>query len=171
MRVWLRTALLIAGSLLAAFAYAADQPTVHVASPDSGGSCQIAPSTQASVLRNYTQAWRAMAAAFEQNNPALLDDDFVGVAREKLATTVQQQKNLNLRTYYRDQVHDVRFFFCSPAGMSVELVDSVDYELRIQDHDRTLVPQRVRVRYAAVLTPTETRWKVRMFQAEPQATQ
>jgi hypothetical protein len=28
--------------------------------------------------------------------------------------------------------------------------------------------QHVRARYVAVLTPTEVRWKVRVFQAEPE---
>jgi len=31
-----------------------------------------------------------------------------------------------------------------------------------------LTTQHVRARYVAVLTPTEVRWKVRVFQAEPE---
>jgi hypothetical protein len=51
----------------------------------------------------------------------------------------------------------------------VQLVDTVEYEMQIVDHDQVLAqPQHVRARYVAVLTPTEVRWKVRVFQAQPE---
>lgn len=155
------------GSLLASgTAFAADEPSVHVEAPAPGGSCQIAASTQASVIRNYLQAWQSMAIAFAEDSPAGLDTDFVGIAKERLADAIKQQHEIGLRATYHDHAHDLRLFFCSPEGMSVELVDTVDYELRIQDHNQTQAPQHVHARYVAVLTPTETRWKVRIFQAE-----
>jgi hypothetical protein len=146
-------------------AYGAEQPTVQVEPAESGGACQIAPSTQTSVIRNYLQAWQSMATAFAENSPTGLGADFVGVAKQKLEAAIHQQEELGLKTRYADKAHDLKLFFCSPEGMSVELVDTVDYEISIQD--QTQAPQHVRARYVAVLTPTETRWKVRVFQAEP----
>ena len=157
------TALILGGSA----AYSADQPSVNIQPTAAGGSCQIAQSTQTAVIRNYLQAWRNMATAFGQNTPGSLDSDFVGVAKEKLSAAVRQQQQLGLTTHYQDQKHDLTLFFCSPEGMSVELVDAVEYEVSIEDHDQTHAPEHVRTRYVAVLTPTETRWKVRIFQAEP----
>jgi hypothetical protein len=155
-------------SFFALAAYAAEQPRVHVQPTDSGGACQVAPSTQTAVIHNYLQAWQSMAAAFEQNAPAGLDADFLGIAKEKLAAAVHQQQALGLKAHYRDQAHDLKLFFCSPEGMSIELLDTVDYEVSIQGQDQMQAPLRVHASYVAVLTPTETRWKVRVFQAEPQ---
>ena len=51
----------------------------------------------------------------------------------------------------------------------MQLVDTVEYDMQIVDHDQVLAPpQHVRARYVAVLTPTEVRWKVRVFQAQPE---
>ena len=167
-RIHLRTLVALACSAwLAVAAYGVGQPTVHVEPLDSEGACRIAEATQTSVVRNYLQAWQSMAAAFEQNSASALDADFVGVAKQKLADTVHQQQELGLKSVYRDQAHDLKLSFCSPEGMSVELVDTVDYDLSIQNHDQRQAPQHVRSRYVAVLTPTETRWKVRVLQAEP----
>jgi hypothetical protein len=46
-------------------------------------------------------------------------------------------------------------------------VDTVQYDLQIKDHDKAQAIQHVRSRYVAVLTPTEVRWKVRIFQGGP----
>ncbi len=73
-----------------------------------------------------------------------------------------------MQTRYRDTGHRVRLTFYSPEGMSLQLLDTVDYEVEIVDHGKVLSRQPVRARYVAVLTPTEVRWKVRVFQAEPQ---
>jgi hypothetical protein len=47
-------------------------------------------------------------------------------------------------------------------------VDTVEYDVQILDHEKIQTTQHVRARYVAVLTPTEVRWKVRIFQAEPE---
>jgi hypothetical protein len=155
-------------SMTTAMALGAESPVVHVEPVDAGGSCQIAAATQASVIRNYLQAWKTMSVAFDQNTPASLEADFTGVAKDKLAATIHQQQELGLKTHYQDQKHEIKVVFCSPEGLSVQLTDKVEYDLAVEEQGATRDPQRIESRYIAVLTPTETRWKIRVFQAEPQ---
>ena len=147
--------------------YAGEQPAVHVEASNSAGPCRIAERTKAAVVRDYLEAWQSMATALDQNRPAALDAAFVGVAKDKIMATVRQQQALGIRTDYRDRSHDLKVVFCSPENLSVELTDAVEYEVAVFDRDQSQPPQQVRAHYVAVLTPTETRWKVRMFQAEP----
>ena len=109
-----------------------------------------------------------MSDAFEQNRADLLNLDFIGTAKEKLADTIREQAELGIRTRYRDSAHDIQLVFYSPEGLSIQLVDTVEYDVEVMNHDKVQSAQHVRARYVAVLTPTETRWKVRVFQAEPE---
>jgi hypothetical protein len=120
------------------------------------------------VVRDYLQAWRSLSSALEENRADLLDPDFVGAAKEKLVDTVREQEKLGLQTRYRDSAHDLQLVFYSPEGLSVQLIDTVTYDVQIMDHEKVQATQHVRARYVAVLTPTEVRWKVRVFQAEPE---
>jgi hypothetical protein len=121
------------------------------------------------VVRDYLQAWKSMSQAFQENRIDALDTSYLGLAKEKLAEAVREQRELGIKTNYRDLSHHLKIVFYSPEGLSVQLVDTVEYEMQIVDHDQTLAqPQHVRARYVAVLTPTEVRWKVRIFQAQPE---
>jgi hypothetical protein len=165
----MKSPILIACSILAAmFAFASDQPAVRVEPTDSLGPRPLETQTKAAVIRDYLQAWNSFSRAFEQNRPELLDADFVGVAREKVEDTIREQAKLGIRTRYRDGAHDIQLVFYSPEGLSLQLVDTVEYDVQILDHNKVLTTQHVRARYVAVLTPTEVRWKVRVFQAEPE---
>jgi hypothetical protein len=107
-----------------------------------------------------------LSGALEQNRADLLDADFVGFAKEKLASTIREQTELGVHTHYQDTAHDIQLTFYSPEGLSIQLVDTVEYDMQIVDHEKPVTTQHVRARYVAVLTPTEVRWKVRIFQAE-----
>ena len=100
------------------------------------------------------------------NRIDLLDRDFTGTAKEKLADAIREQAKLGIHTLYRDTAHDLQLVFYSPEGLSIQLVDTVEYDVQILDGQKVQTTQHVRVRYVAVLTPTEVRWKVRIFQAE-----
>lgn len=145
-----------------------DQPTVRVESPDSVGPRQLEPQTQAAVVRNYLDAWKTMDQALDQNRPDLLDAAFVGIARDKLLATIQSQQRLGIRTQYQDRSHDLELLFYSPEGLSIQLSDTVEYDVQLMDHDKLVGTDHVKSRYLAVLTPTEVRWKVRVFQSSPQ---
>jgi hypothetical protein len=148
--------------------FAADEPAVKVAPTNAVGPRNLEKQTETAVVRDYLEAWRSMSAALEQNRPDLLDADFVGTAQQKLAETIADQAKLGIETRYRDTSHDLQLVFYSPEGMSLQLLDNVTYEVRVVDNGKVLSMQQVHARYAAVLTPTEVRWKVRVFQAEPE---
>jgi hypothetical protein len=150
------------------FALGSDQPTVRVEPTDSVGPRALEKQTKAAVIRDYLLAWRSFSSAFEQNRADLLDADFVGVAKEKLEDTIREQVKLGIQTRYRDGAHDLQLGFYSPEGLSIQLVDIVEYDVQILDHEKLQTTQHVRARYVAVLTPTEVRWKVRVFQAQPE---
>lgn len=174
-----RKLLLMVSSLIfcsifaAIFVFAADEPeankaAVRVEPTTSVGPRTLEKQTETAVVRDYLEAWRSMSAALEENRPQLLDADFVGAAKQKLTDTIHEQARLGMQTRYRDTAHDLRLTFYSPEGMSLQLLDTVEYEVEVVDHGKVIGTQPVRVRYVAVLTPTEVRWKVRVFQAEPQ---
>lgn len=145
-----------------------EQPAVRVQGADSVGPRSLEKPTQTAVVRDYLYAWQSLSAAFEANRADLLDAAFVGLAKEKLGGTVQEQEQQGVTTRYRDTSHDVKLVFYSPEGLSIQLLDTVEYEVQILDHGQVQAIQHVHARYVAVLTPTEVRWKVRVFQAQPE---
>ena len=148
--------------------WASDQPAVRVEPTDSVGPRTLEKQTETAVIRDYLQAWHSLGGALDQNRADLLNRDFVGTAKEKLTDTIQEQAKLGIQTRYRDGGHDIQLVFYSPEGLSIQLVDNVEYDVQLLDHEKPLTTQHVRARYVAVLTPTEVQWKVRVFQAEPE---
>jgi|SRR5271166_2216109 len=161
--------LLIACSVFASgLVLGSEQPAVRLEPTNSVGPRLLEKQTETAVVRDYLQAWQSFSGALEQNRANLLDADFVGVARDKLASTIQEQAKLGIQTRYRDTAHDLQLVFYSPEGLSIQLIDTVEYDVQILDREKVRTTQHVRARYVAVLTPTEVRWKVRVFQAEPE---
>jgi hypothetical protein len=163
---WLGIALLSAPWLVQA-AFAADQARVRVDASGVGPRA-LEEQTRSSVVRNYLEAWQTLANALATNRADLLDGSFVGLAGQQLAGTVAEQRKTGLKTVYRDLSHDIRLVFYSPEGMSIQLVDNVEYEVQVVKDGQLAGTERVRARYVSVLTPTETRWKVRILQAAPE---
>lgn len=151
--------------LAALLSSGAAQPSVRVERMDSVGPRRLEKQTQSSVVRDYMKAWRTLSGALAQNRADLLDGYFVGVAKEKLADTIREQSSLGVQTVYRDESHDLQALFYSPEGLSIQLMDNVEYEVEVRDHGKTVGTHHVRTRCVAVLTPTESKWKVRVFQS------
>ena len=153
------------GAILATVLLSAStEPTVRVAPMDTVGPRPMEPQTQSSVIRDYLLSWQTMDAALSQNRPDLLDAVFVGKAKEKLAETVHEQQSLGIETSYLPKSHDIKVVFYSPEGLSIQLLDEVEYDVNVRKGEQSLGSDHVRARYVAVLSPTETRWKVRVFQ-------
>lgn len=148
------------GTMLAA------QPVVHVEPPNLHGPRPLQDQTATAVVRDYLESWQSLAAALQQNRADLLDRDFVGTAKDKLTDTIHQQAALGIHTRYRDREHNIRIVFYSPDGLSVQLVDNVAYDERVVDHEKVLTTQHTHTRYTVVMTPAQTRWRVRIFQSE-----
>jgi hypothetical protein len=149
-------------------AFCADQATVRVEPSNLSGPRTLEKQTSTAIIRDYLQSWQSMRAALNQNRVDLLDADFVGTAKKKLTETLDEQTKMGIHTSYQDRSHDLQIIFYSPDGLSVQLVDNVEYEQRVFDHDRLLTVQLIHARYIVVLTPAEMRWRVRIFQAETQ---
>ena len=142
------------------------QPTVHIEPGRVDGPRPLAAQTRAAVIKDYLQAWQIMRDAFSANQAAVLDSAFVGSAREELADAIAQQNTLGIRTHYQDRAHDLRIVFYSPEGLSVELTDTVDYDLEVIGADgKSIATTHQTAHYIAVLTPSEIRWRVRVFQS------
>ena len=145
----------------------AEEPSVRVEPPQLQGSRPVEKQTEAAVIRDYLQSWKALSGALDNNQADVLDANFIGIARDKLGSTIDDQAKLGIHTRYQDRSHDLQIVFYSPEGLSIQMTDNVEYDEQVIDHDKTLVTKRVRTRYLIVLTPSEVRWKVRIFQAGP----
>jgi hypothetical protein len=144
------------------------QATVRVEPANLQGPRPMPEQTQTAVIRDYLQSWQSFSAAFEQNRTDLLDSDFTGTARDKLAQAIQQQAELGISTRYQDRAHDLQIVFYSPDGLSIELIDKVEYDVQVLEHGRVKTTQHLNSRYIIVITPAEVRWRVRVFQADPE---
>lgn len=144
----------------------ADQPSIHVQPPQLQGSRPLEKQTEAAVVREYLQAWKTLQTALDENQPSLLGANFVGTAHDRLAETIDAQTKAGIHTRYVDRSHDLQIVFYSPEGLSIQILDTVEYEEQVLDHDRVLTTKQVRRKYVVVLSPSEVRWRVRIFQAE-----
>ena len=158
--------LLIAGcALVLPLALQADPTTVQVQPPDLQGSRPLEPLTASAVVRDYLQSWTAFRAALNQNQPQALHEDFAGTALTKLSGTIAEQSKLGIHTRYVDHSHHLQIVFYSPDGLSIQIVDHVNYEEQVMEGGKVIADQPVHARYIVVMTPSQTRWQVRMFQA------
>jgi hypothetical protein len=144
------------------------QATVRVEPTNLQGPRQLQEQTRAAAIRDYLRAWQSFRGAMDQNRPDLLDADFVGTSKDKLADTIKQQTAVGVHTRYQDRSHDLQIVFYSPEGLSIELTDNVEYDVQVLDHEKVTATQRVTARYVVVMTPAEVRWRVRVFQAVPE---
>ncbi len=160
-----RSVLLAMAALGAATTMASAQATVRVQPSHLEGPRALAEQTAKAVVQDYVESWQTLGIALSTNRLDALDRDFVGTAKDKLTETIKQQAKAGLRTSYQDRSHDVQIVFYSPEGLSIELTDEVEYDQQILDKEKVVTTQHVKARYVAVLTPSETRWRVRIFQA------
>ena len=165
----MRISLLILGAAFAASSgIGFAQVTVRVEPPNLRDFRPLPEQTEKSAIRDYLQSWQSFKSALEQNRADLLDPDFVGTARDKFIETIQQQASSGIRTRYRDTSHDITIAYYSPDGLSIQLIDKVEYDVGVLDDDKLKTTQHMSVRYVIVLTPAELRWRVRIFQANPE---
>ena len=149
---------------------AAAQPAMRVDTSQLRGPRPLQEQTRIAAIRDYLQSWQSMSDAFEQNRTDLLGAHFVGTAKDKLANAIDKQVQLEIHTRYQDRAHDIQIVFYSPEGLSIEILDRVDYSVQVIDHDKLVTTVPTSARYIVVLTPSEVRWKVRVMEAVPEST-
>lgn len=157
---------MVCTALAATFSAGADQPSVRVEPMKLQGPRILNDQTRDAVIRDYLEAWQSLGKALEGNRTDLLDRDFVGTAKDKLTDTIHQQVTAGITTRYVDRDHDLQIVFYSPEGLSIQLVDKVDYDVQVLDHGKVLSTQQEHAQYVVVLSPSEVRWRVRILQAE-----
>lgn len=146
--------------------HAAAQPSVRIESPVAQqGPRALQEQTASAAIGDYLEAWKSLSTTFEQNRTDLLSAYFAGTALDKLGETVQEQSRAGLSTRYQASSHDIQIVFYSPEGLSIELTDTVEYDMQVLDRGKPIASQRMHTRYIVVLTPAVQRWKVRVFQA------
>jgi hypothetical protein len=151
---------------VATSSFGGDDPEVRIEPSHLQGPRSLEKQTEAAAIRDYLQAWHSLRAALAESRSDLLDSSFIGDARDKLAATIAEQDKLAIRTRYQDRAHDLQVVFYSPEGLSIQIVDKVDYDIQILDHDKVVATQSLSGRYIAVLTPSEVRWRVRILQGQ-----
>jgi len=166
--IMLKSILILCIVFNTASSFGAEQVTVRVEPANLQGPRPLQEQTGTAVIRDYLQSWESFRAALEQNRADLLDPDFVGTAKEKLTDTIQKQTALGIRTRYVDREHDLQIVFYSPEGLSIEILDKVQYDVQVLDRNKVITTQRMSGRYIVVLTPAEVRWRVRVFQTVPE---
>jgi hypothetical protein len=162
----LKSLVLISVFSTAMSAFAGDQPAVRVESSNLQGPRLLQEQTARAAMRDYLDSWTSLSNALQQNQPRLLDRDFIGDAKDKLESTIKEQIAAGVHAVYHDRSHDLQILFYSPEGLSIQLADTVEYNLEVLDHDKSIAERQIRTRYIVVLTPTETRWRVRIFQSQ-----
>ena len=163
--MWRRSALVCASIILASGLVAA-QPAVTVDTSQLKGPRALEDQTKAAAIRDYLESWQGMSEAFQQDQPNLLDEDFIGTARDKLADAIDEQARAGIHTRYENRAHHIQFVFYSPEGLSIELIDDAEYDVEVFDHDKPVSTLPAHARYIVVLTPAEVRWKVRIMQGD-----
>ncbi len=128
---------------------------------------EVEPATKTAVQRDYAAAWQSMIQALDQNQPELLQANFVGTAADKLAGTISEQRKAGLHRRYVDGGHQVQGVFYSAEGSGIELHDVAQLQVQLLDGDKVIHSENVTLKYIAILTAAEASWKVRILQAVP----
>ena len=126
----------------------------------------VEDTTEAAIIRDYGAAWTVRNRALDQNRADLLNQAFVGVAQQKLAEKIRQQKSADLHVRTVDHGHKLQAVFYSPEGSAMELHDTANLEIQYLEGDRVVGSEQVTAHYVALMTVTEDRWKVRLLQGE-----
>jgi hypothetical protein len=121
--------------------------------------------TQNAIQRDYTLAWQAISAALANNSLKPLNDNFTGVALDKLTQRVKDQKQQGLSTRTIDHGHKVDAIFYSQDGSAIELKDTASIETQVLEGGKIIHSDQAQIHYYAIMTGAEDRWKVRVLES------
>lgn len=148
---------------------------LHTASADGKPAVQlnveravprdVDDSVQHAIVRDYSSAWQAINTALANNNAGALNDNFVGLALDKLTQRVNDQQHNGLRTRLVDRGHKVEAIFYSLDGSAIELRDRATLETQILEGNTVIHSDRAEIQYYVVMTGAEDRWKVRVLES------
>jgi hypothetical protein len=164
--VILGVALTISGAALLVERTLADgKPQVEL-SVKSAEPREVEDVTQKAILRDYTLAWQAIGASLANNTIQPLNENLAGFALDKFTQRVKDQKEQGLHTRIIDHGHKVEAIFYD--GAAIELKDTASIETQVLDGGTVIHSDQAQIRYYAVMTGAEDRWKLRVLQSVPQ---
>jgi short subunit dehydrogenase-like uncharacterized protein len=140
------------------------KPSVQL-NVDQAAPREVDDTVQQAIARDYSSAWKAMAAALAGNNAASLNDNFVGFAQEKLVHRIEDQQQTGLKTRITDRGHKVEAIFYSTDGAAIELRDTAILDTDILEGNTVIHSEHAQVQFYVVMTGAEDRWKVRVLES------
>jgi hypothetical protein len=117
--------------------------------------------TEANVIRDYAYAWRELGQALDQNRSDALNAHFTGFAKDRFSRRIADQKKADIRVRYLDHGHQVRAFFYSDDGSTMQLLDTAKLEIQTLDGGKVVDQENVSQQYLVLMTPGSDRWYVR----------
>lgn len=145
------------------WAFEAAKPNIQL-SAEKTQPRALEDTTQKAVLRDYTAAWQAIAAALNNNTTAPLSDNFTGFALDKFTQKIKDQRSTGIKTRIVDHGHHVEAIFYSSDGSAIELRDTASLETQVLDGSTVLHSDNAQVQYLAVMTGAADRWQVRVLE-------
>jgi hypothetical protein len=152
------------GMILVEHTHADTKPAVQL-NVDHATPREVNDTVQQAVLRDYSAAWQALTLALADNNPAVLNDNFIGFAQDKLTQRIKDQQHTGLKTRIVDHGHSVDAVFYSTEGAAIELRDTATLETQILGGGTVIHSERAQLQYYVIMTGAEDRWKVRVLES------
>ena len=165
MRNWIVVVLM--GSLFIVYAAEKTGPSVEL-NASAAQPRQVEDVTEKAITRDYSNAWKIMETALNENRTDQLGGGFAGIAQDKLQKRVEGQRASNLRTRIIDRGHKLEAIFYSPEGSALQVRDTAQLEIEYLDGSSVVHREQVTQKYLALLTVGEDRWKVRVLEEVPQ---
>jgi 5-enolpyruvylshikimate-3-phosphate synthase len=128
---------------------------------------QLEDTTEIAISRDYSLAWKTLAAALNENRADALDAAFVGIARQKIGSAIEDQKKAGLHRRYTDRGHKLQAIFYSPEGSAMELRDTAQLEVETLDGNTVIHREQITQPYLVLMTVAEGSWKVRVLEELP----
>jgi hypothetical protein len=138
------------------------KPAVHL-NAEKAAPREVDDAVQQAIARDYAAAWQALASAVNVNDPRALNENFVGLALDKLTQRIRDQRSFGLKTRILDRGHKVDAVFYSVDGSAIELKDTANIETQILEGNTVIHSDRAEIVYYAVMTGAEDHWKVRVL--------
>jgi hypothetical protein len=121
--------------------------------------------TEKAIVREYAAAWQNLSKALKENNAGILEQSFVGTAKESFAKQIEEQKAAGISTTYLDKGHKLDVLFYSPEGSAVQFRDTASLELQVYDNGKLIHTTALQQQYVGLMTVYGDRWRVRVLQA------
>ncbi len=146
---------------------AADNGPAITLDVSNAGPRELEEQTQKSIVRDYGRAWNSLQSALDNDDAGILQQYFVGVAKDKFTQAVAAQQKSGVRVRYQVRAHALQVVFYSPEGSAIEARDAAQLEMQVLDGGTVVHRENLTQAYLVLFTPAEDRWKVRLLEPLP----